>query len=96
MAPTCTVTLGISIRLNLNDSTEPCAVVGPNHRKNIGDFMEARVGIELNRFADSTYVVEFIGWDCIATLVKNARNAALGDVQVTRHLIQNCDSPLRQ
>jgi hypothetical protein len=46
--------------------------------------MEARVGIELYRLVDSTYVIEFIGRDWIATYVRNARNARLGDVQVTQ------------
>ena len=39
------------------------------------EILEARVGIELNGFVDSTDVVDFIGSECLATSAKNARNA---------------------
>ena len=39
------------------------------------EILEARVGIELNRFVDSADVVDFIGSECIATSAKYARNA---------------------
>jgi hypothetical protein len=54
------------------------------YRINIGQFMEARVGIELCEFVDSMEVVDLIGCFKVARTVRNAKNAALGDVQVTR------------
>jgi hypothetical protein len=56
---------------------------GQDFLRSFVTFWRRGVGIELYRFVDFTDVVDFIEWNCIAATVKNVRNAALGDVQVT-------------